>query len=313
MSRNPNPDTVEYSLPPPSPGSPESQSASSQVRVDVGALSHPGKVRPNNEDFYLVVRTGRAFQLLLTNLPPGQVPEHHEEKGFGMLVADGMGGMSGGEVAGRLAVTTVVNILLNTPDWIMRAGDAESQRLMRRIARAYQQVDEVLRAEAQANPRLYGMGTTLTLAYSLGADLFLGHVGDSRVYFCRGGELHQLSRDHTYAQALVAAGALRPEEAATSRLRHVLTNALGGTGEHAKVEVQQAQLHDGDQVLLCTDGLTDMVEDAAIGAVLRQAGTAQEACQALVDRALEKGGRDNITVVLARYTFARPEGDTMTP
>jgi protein phosphatase len=281
--------------------------------VDLGALSHPGNVRPNNEDVYLVVRTSRAFQALLTNLPPGHVPEHHEEMGYGLIVADGMGGMSAGEVAGRLAVTTVVNILLNTPDWIMRAGDPESQRLMRRIARGYQQVDEVLRAEARADPKLWGMGTTMTLAYSLGADLFLGHVGDSRVYFCRGRELHQLTRDHTYAQALVAAGALRPEEAATSRMRHVLTNALGGTGEHAKVDVQQAQLSDGDQVLLCTDGLTDMVDDATIGAVLRRGGKSQEACQALVDLALQKGGKDNVTVVLARYTFARPEGDTMTP
>jgi protein phosphatase len=281
--------------------------------VDLGARSHPGNVRSNNEDFYLAVRTSRAMQTLLTNLPPGHIPERHEDVGFGMLVADGMGGMSAGEVASRLALTTVVNILLNTPDWIMRIGDPESERLMRRIARAYQQIDEVLRAEARADPKLWGMGTTMTLAYSLGADLFLGHVGDSRVYFCRGGELHQLTRDHTYAQALVAAGALRPQEAATSRLRHVLTNALGGTGEHAKVDVQQAQLSDGDQVLLCTDGLTDMVDDATIEDVLRRGGTASEACRTLVDLALEKGGKDNVTVVLARYTFARSEGDTMTP
>jgi protein phosphatase len=313
MPSNLNRDTAEYSLPPASPEPPSSPSASAQVRVDLGALSHPGKVRSQNEDFYLAVRTSRAFQALLTNLPDGYVPERHEERGHGMIVADGMGGMSAGEVAGRLAVTTLINILLNTPDWIMKAGDLESERLMRRIARAYQQVDEVLRAEARADPKLWGMGTTMTLAYSLGADLFLAHVGDSRVYFCRCGDLHQLTRDHTYAQALVAAGALRPQEAATSRLRHVLTNALGGTGDHAKVDVQQAQLSDGDQVLLCTDGLTDMVDDATIGAVLRRSGTSQEACRVLVDLALEKGGRDNVTVVLARYTFAHSESDTMTP
>jgi protein phosphatase len=281
--------------------------------VDVGALSHPGKVRPNNQDFYLVARFNRVFQALLTNLPAGYFPERDEEARYAMLVADGMGGMSAGEVAGRLALTTLVNQVLHTPDWIMRAGDPESERLMRRIARGYQQVDAVLRAEARADPRLWGMGTTMTVACTLGSDLFLGHVGDSRVYFCRGAELHQLTRDHTYAQALVAAGVLRPEEAATSRLRHVLTNVLGGTGEPAKVDVQQAQLSDGDQVLLCTDGLTGMVGDAAIGAILRQGGTAQEACQALVDLALEKGGKDNVTAVLARYTFARPEGDTMPP
>jgi protein phosphatase len=115
-----------------------------------------------------------------------------------------------------------------------------------------------------------------------------------------------LTRDHTYAQALVAAGALRPEDAATSHLRHVLTNALGGTGEPVRVDIQQAHLIDGDQVLLSTDGLTDMVADATIGAVLQQGGTSQEACQALVDLALEKGGKDNVTVALARYTFSAP-------
>jgi protein phosphatase len=300
-------DTAEHTLPTPSPEPPAARSASAQARVDVGALSHPGKVRDKNEDFYLVGRSSRVFQALLTNLPAGQIPERHEEARYGMLVADGMGGMSAGEVASRLAVTTLVNLVLNTPDSIMRVSDATGQRLLQRIVRRYRKVDEVLRTKAREDPKLWGMGTTMTLACSLGADLFLGHVGDSRVYFCRAGELHQLTRDHTYAQALVEMGALRPEEVATSRLRHVLTNALGGTGEHAKVDVQQAQLSDGDKVLLCTDGLTNMVDDATIGAVLRQGGTSQEACQALVDLALEKGGRDNVTVVLARYSFAESE------
>jgi protein phosphatase len=296
MAVDPNEVTAEYPLPPAAP---------LPVRVDLGALSHPGNVRPNNEDFYLVARSSRALQTLLTNLPEGVVPERAEEVGYGMVVADGMGGMAAGEVASRLAISTLLTRILNTPDWIMRTGERENQRLLQRIARRYREVDAALHAEAQANPRLWGMGTTMTLAFSLGTDLFLGHVGDSRAYFCRGAEFYQLTRDHTLAQGLADAGAIRPEEVATHRLRHVLTRSLGGGEGWVEADVQRLRLGDGDQILLCTDGLTDMVDDAAIAGVLRRAGTAAEACQALVEQALKQGGKDNVTAVVARYRLAQ--------
>src|SRR5262249_3777304 len=151
---------------------------------------------------------------------------------------------------------------------------------------------------------LTGMGTTMTVACSLGIDLFVTHVGDSRVYLCRQGHLHQLTRDHTLAQSLADRGVIPHEEVATHRLRHVLTRALGGKGE-VEADVQRARLEDKDQLLLCTDGLTNMVDDAAIEAVLREAPTAGGACEALVERALKNGGKDNVTVVLARYSFAQ--------
>jgi protein phosphatase len=304
MTTDPNQDTGEFPAPPSSGEGPARPPGPSSVQVEFGALSHPGKVRPNNEDFYLVVRADRTLTTLLTNVPEGQIPSLCGEVGYGLLVADGMGGMAAGEVASRMAICTLVDLVLHTPDWIMRIDEPQSERVMRRITRRYREVDAVLSAEAQANAELAGMGTTMTLAFNLGHDLFLGHVGDSRAYFLRGADFHQLTRDHTLAQALADAGIIRQEEVVRHRLRHALTRALGGGEGQIDVDVQRAQLGDGDQILLCTDGLSDAVDDATIAAVLQGSETATVACNALVQLALNQGGKDNITVVLARYRFA---------
>ena len=296
-------DTGEYSAPPPMPDVQPPQAVSSKVRVDIAALSDPGKVRPHNEDHYLVVRSERALETLLTNLPPGRVPSRFAEVGYGMVVADGMGGAAAGEVASQLAISTLVNLVLHTPDWIMRIGDAEAKEVMRRMTDRFQLVDANLREQAEIDPSLAGMGTTMTLAASVGYDLILAHIGDSRAYLLRDGELHQMTRDHTLVQGLVDLRVIRPEQVATHRLKHVLTRVLGASADQMEAEVQRVFLADKDQVLLCTDGLTDMVDSAAIAAGLRHAKSSEEACRALVDKALENGGVDNITVVVARYRF----------
>jgi protein phosphatase len=151
------------------------------------------------------------------------------------------------------------------------------------------------------------MGTTLTLAVTLGTDLFLSHIGDSRAYLLRREKLHQLTKDHTLAQALIEAGIAGADDTSTRAMRHVLTAALGSTGERTDPQVQRLHLSDGDQLLLCTDGLTEMVADNDIAAVLANANSSQTACQALIDLALAGGGRDNITVVLARYRFRQTD------
>jgi PPM family protein phosphatase len=276
---------------------------SAAVQVELAALSDPGKVRPNNEDHFLVVRIHRALQTLLTNLPAGLVPAHAEEVGYAMVVADGMGGMAAGEVASRLAIRTLVNLALATPDWVLKSGEAESERVMQRMAERYRRVDAILREEAQTDPSLAGMGTTMTLACNLGADLILTHVGDSRAYLVRGGELHLLTHDHTLVQELVDRGVVHPEHAATHLFRHVLTRALGARKGETEAEVRRISLAHEDQLLLCTDGLTDMVDVRTIGDILRSAASANEACQKLVASALDNGGKDNVTVVLARYRF----------
>jgi protein phosphatase len=291
-------ETAERAKPP--------HSFSTLVQVDLAALSHQGLVRPNNEDRFLVVRGGRFLQTLMTNLEEGQVPHEFGDTVYAMAVADGMGGMAAGEVASRMALSTLVSLVLDTPDWIFSHEEPQVERLLDRSARRFREVNQALREETRRDPRLAGMGTTLTLAWSFGADLFITHVGDSRVYLLRQGLLHRLTRDHTLAQALVDTGIISQEEAATHRLRHVLTQAIGVAEDGGKPEVQRLGLADGDRLLLCTDGLTDMVEDETIANELKRGASADAACRALLDLALRRGGKDNVTVVVAGYRIPTP-------
>jgi protein phosphatase len=237
----------------------------------------------------------------LSNLPEGDVPSRFDDSGYALMVADGMGGAAGGEVASRMAISTLVNVFLDVPDWIMKPDDERAEEVMRRAALYYQQVDSALAEHVKQKPELSGMGTTMTVGYSLGAELFLVHVGDSRAYLSRGAELRQLTHDHTHVQEMADAGFISREEVATHRLRHVLTNVLGGHGQ-VDVDVHRLQLVDGDRLLLCTDGLTDLVDDAKIAEVLARHPGPREATRELVDQALDRGGNDNVTVVLANYS-----------
>jgi PPM family protein phosphatase len=296
-------DTVEMPLLTSPAPAPRLETASARVQVDLAALSHQGLVRSRNEDHYLVIRFGRALETLLTSLPAAQAPARSEEVGYGLIVADGIGGAAAGEVASRTAISTLVGLVLQTPDWIL-SGDAEdADQVMERMAERYRRIQTALRDQGSADPELAGMGTTMTMACSFGASLVVGHIGDSRAYLLRDGSLCQLTRDHTLVQALVNLGYLTAEQAASHPRRHVLTRSLAAAGDAFEGDFQRARLADGDQLLLCTDGLTEMVDHATIGSVLRGAASATEACQVLVDKALEKGGKDNVTVALARYRF----------
>jgi protein phosphatase len=303
MAVDPNADTGEFQSPaaagPPAP-------FSSLVRVDVAGLSHTGKVRPANEDHFLVVRLGRHLEVLQTNLPDGDVPARSEETIHSMVVADGMGGATGGALASRLAIRTLINLVLNDAGWILRLDERRAKEVMRRAIERRRQIDAAIGAYAERDPELLGMGTTMTAAWSLGADLFVTHVGDSRAYLLRGGRLRQLTRDQTLVQLLVDAGEMTREEAASHHLRHLLLQALGRHEGDLAVEVQRLGLADGDCLLLCTDGLTEMVPDDRIAEVLGKPVAAGEACRTLVDLALEAGGKDNVTAVVARYRLPDP-------
>jgi len=279
------------------------EAISSGVRLDVAALSDIGNVREQNEDHYFVARAGRHVTTMLTNVPSGDVPSQFGETGYLMVVADGMGGHAGGEVASRLAIATLINITLHVPDWILRLDDEHAQKLMERAAVRVNQVHDMLKERARLDPTLHGMGTTMTAAFSLGNDLFVAQVGDSRAYLFRNGSLQLLTRDQTHAQMLADLGDISQQEVACHRLRHILTNALGSSQSDVHAEIRRWKLADGDRLLLCTDGLTDMIDDAGIAAVLARETRSTEACRLLVDGALANGGRDNITVVLARYSM----------
>jgi protein phosphatase len=302
MAEQSTTDTADLLKPLPSEGG-TARIPSSRVEVDLGGLSDRGKVRPNNEDHFLVARFDRGMRVLLTNLPPDNLPQHTGETAYGMLVADGMGGAVAGEVASSTAIRVLLDLILATPDWIMLLDEQRLQQVQDRMAQRLEQVNEALAEQARAEPELAGMGTTMTLTGSLGSDLIVCHVGDSRAYLYRQGKLHRLTRDHTLAQALADAGEIRPSQAATHRLRHVLTNALGPRMGEISVEARRLHLQDGDQVLLCTDGLTEMVSDRVLADVLGRPGPAGDACRALVELALQAGGKDNVTVVLGRYRF----------
>jgi len=274
---------------------------SSLVRLDVDARSHPGYHRTNNEDQFFVTRLGRTLQTLISSLPAGEVPERTEEVNYVMVVADGMGGHAAGETASRMAISALVSLALEVPDWIFKVDEEYAREIERRTRTRVQEVGAMLIERGRGDAALRGMGTTLTAVRIIGRDLLITHVGDSRAYLLRSGGLHRLTRDHTYAQLLVDLGQLAPGDIAGSRHRHVLTNALGGSCEDVQVDTDRIQLEDGDRLLLCSDGLTDLVDDATITAIMRQATRSSDACDRLVQRALDNGGRDNVTVVVAAY------------
>lgn len=271
------------------------------MTIDVAAATHRGCVRLRNEDHYLVMRFRRSLENISTNLDCGSVQTNYDLTGYGLLVADGLGGRIGGEVASRTALTKLIELIIETPDWIMSFEEHDKlEAVLERMTERFFRIDQTLKQQADDDPSLSGMGTTLTAAATLGDDIIIGHIGDSRAYLYRSNVLKQLTRDHTVAQELIDAGLSGADPAARS-MRHVLTAALGVLGTRTKPEVKRIQLRPHDQILLCTDGLTAMVDDTIIASALRDASSASSACEELVSLSLAAGGRDNVTVVVARF------------
>jgi protein phosphatase len=290
--RNPPPAT-NASVPP----------GASSVRVDVSGLTHPGKVRARNEDHFLVLRLGRYLEKVVTSLPEAEVNDRTEEVGYVMLLADGMGGHAGGERASRMAISGLVKLALAKPDWTFRIDETVADRAAQHSKKRFRDLHTLLLDEGEQDSDLHGMGTTLTAVRNMGRLLQIVHVGDSRAYLLRSDRLHRLTRDHTYVQFLIDSGQLAKEEAATFHGRHILVNALGGLNEDVEVDLDRIELENGDRILMCSDGLTDMVDDDTIRRVLAEEHDSNEACRRLVDLALDHGGKDNVTVVVATYTF----------
>lgn len=284
----------------------EMASGPGRVRLDAAAQSHAGLVRENNEDSYVVCRLGRFIERVESNVPEDDLPSHFERTGQLMIVADGMGGHAAGEVASRRALTTTMQLILASPRWAMRLDEPESREREIRglIARGKAYLDAVherLIQHAKDDPSLAGMGTTITGAYSLGRDLFVLHVGDSKAYLLRGEHLIKITRDHTVAQHYADAGMISQEEVHGHKMNHVLTQAVGGPHDRLEGEMHHMELETGDRLLLCSDGLTDMAQEEDIKDALLAHPASADACQALVDLALAGGGKDNVTVIVAGY------------
>jgi protein phosphatase len=233
-----------------------------------------GRARSNNEDS-VVVDEGCALAVL----------------------ADGMGGYNAGEVASSMATSFVATELGR---WLRESGGLATDPEVRRAMDIC--VDNANRAifnAANSNPQCAGMGTTLVVAVFREAQLLIGHVGDSRAYRLRGGRLQQITRDHSLLQEQIDAGLITPEQAAFSANKNLVTRAVG-VEDTVLLEVHVHDVQSGDIFLLCSDGLSDMLPDLAIGQVLSTMPSLAEGCQALVNAANDAGGRDNISVILAR-------------
>jgi len=283
------------------------------VTVETSGLSDRGLRRDGNEDHFLIARIDRTWRTVQTNMPTDMLPSRETESVTAQIVADGMGGAAGGEVASRTAIGTFVDIVLRTPNLILRLDTQSAQAVMTRMAARFEQIKLALEAAVRRDPTLAGMGTTMTLAVNFRGDLLVAHVGDSRAYLYRHGRLERLTRDQTMVQSLLEKGAISPEEMASHPMRHLLSGVLGTKGKPIDVELRFIGLEDGDQVLLCTDGLTEMVPESMIADVLANTDTADRASRQLVDLANSRGGKDNVTVVVSRYQIAAASPDSVGP
>ena len=248
------------------------------MQISTGGASHVGMVRTNNEDCYRIVSPLNLY-----------------------VLADGMGGEAHGEVASALAVETVVKHCLEGQEnpSAPLVGEAKpelkpkSQRLLSAIQLANQKVFQ----SAEQHPEQLGMGATLTAAWIDGMQLSVGHVGDSRLYLLRTGQLQQLTSDHSLVAEQVRRGILTASEAELSNLQSVLLRALG-TQPEVEVDIEQVPLFPGDVLLLCSDGLTRMVTEPEIAGTLQAEPNAQRAAEKLIEHANESGGIDNVSVIV---------------
>lgn len=292
-----------------SPGQPEPAPESQPLSVCSFGMTDRGLVREVNEDQFLIAVLTKSLGIQQSSLPHAK-SKNADEQGHFFLVADGLGGAPAGEEASALAVKSIEGFLLNTLKWFFQLKGPEKDNVLAEFQVALRRADASIFSEVAEHPELDGMGTTLTLAYSLGANLFVANAGDSRCYLFRSGELVQMTHDHSLVQDLVRQGMATPAqvERLDRRLGHVVTNAIGGHIPGVKVEVHKATLEPGDVLLLATDGLTSYVPDERIAATLRAEPDPKIACKRLVAQALEQGGRDNVTVIVSRYETLAGKG-----
>jgi PPM family protein phosphatase len=271
--------------------------------LDLFGLTHPGKVRPDNQDHFLICTVHPQVVVHATSLSDmDQLPLRGTRLATALLVADGVGGSASGSDASRVASEAVTRYVSSTLRSYHAAGAASDDELLNALRSAAFQAHDAVRAEAATRSDPRPMATTLTLALAVWPWLYVVQVGDSRCYYWDGAELHPMTRDQTIAQQLVDQGALPAERLSISPFRHVLSSAIGGdeaTPVVSHIRMRRRTGHHGG-VLLCSDGLTKHVTDDEIGEHLRTATSSEQLCRKLLDLALERGGSDNITIAVAR-------------
>jgi protein phosphatase len=248
------------------------------MRITSCGITDVGVKRTNNEDNYLINDELNLF-----------------------VVCDGMGGHAGGEFASAIAVNTVEEVLsdLETSPEIEAAREDGAVEVMReRLRYAIRLAGKRIFEKANAEPEYRGMGTTCLVLLVDGANAFVAHVGDSRGYIVRDGRIEQLTEDHSLVNEKIRAGLLTPEQARHHKLKNIITRSLGYT-EDVEIDIQVRALRRGDRFLLCSDGLSNLVEPGELGEAVRSLNP-QDAARRLVQLACERGGDDNITAVITR-------------
>lgn len=264
-------------------------------------LSDRGQKRASNEDCFAIAELARTLHVHHTNLPQSNTCVSFH-RGHIFLIADGVGGREAGEVASAIGVTTIEDFMLNTLKRFFHLQASDEQGALRALQDALCEADSRIFEETAKHPEWEGMGTTLTMAFAVNWRLFVAHAGDSRCYLYSSGKLQQLTQDHTVTAELTRRGIMSPETAADHPWRHVVTNILGGPEPGVDVELHSVDLDPDDVLLLCSDGLTEMLPEEQIAAVLEQEDDPQRACEGLIAEANRLGGRDNVTVIVARIS-----------
>ncbi len=266
------------------------------LTFEFGAATHVGLRREANQDHYVVIRRARTQELLLSNIPKDQFVFPPDEA-YGMAVADGMGATGRGELASQLAIRTAWDLAGRTTSWLMKLGDLNTNELAERVEGFTHMMQQAFDDERDANPDFADSGTTWTCAYFVSSFAVVANIGDSPCFLWREGMMVRVSTDHTIEREFVAAGV--PADVA-GRFGHVLTRCFGARTRNARPDVHHLRLQAGDQLLLCTDGLTEMVPATRIAQCLGESPDPQSACDALIELALAAGGKDNVTALLAR-------------
>ena len=270
------------------------ETLSRAVRVDAVGLSHTGKVRPANEDHYAIMVLQRSIQLRSTNLQDTTILDRLRRPEVNILVvADGVGGAVGGKLASGVAVRSVVEYLAEAVGCVQDFDVDREQTFLDHLSRAVERGHERLKEMFQTQG---GPATTLTMATVVWPRAYVVHVGDSRGYYLRNGTLKQFTRDQTMGDYLVDIGAVTEQHAQKAGLYNVLSSAVGA---ELVPSVGVVDLAEGDTLLLCSDGLTKHVSNERIAELLGGSDPTS-AAQALIDAALEGGGSDNVTVIVAK-------------
>ena len=274
------------------------------TEIDLFGLTHQGKVRPDNQDHFLFCTLHRELVVHASSLGnPSDLPLRSERLATLAMVADGVGGAAAGAEASRLALAAVARYVSHTMQAIHTVDPDDEKAFGAELQAGVLEAHAAVLEAAERAGR-GPMATTLTLLISLWPQAYIVQVGDSRCYYWHDGVLQRITRDQTVAQDLVDAGALRPEEARESPYGHLLSSALGA--DQASPVVTPMRVQRGCAALLCSDGLTAHVTDDEIADALGRATSSEQACRDLLQLALDRGGRDNITVLVGRAPRARP-------